>query len=144
MGASVWIAIPAFEDKLLQRLEATSGSERNVKQGMNFHQIVYRAAYAVMPFSAIILMGIAVFPGGLHAVVSEEEVLRHIGFDEKLNARIPLDPAFRDQEGKRVRLGDYFSGGPVILALAMSILSLLFRLCVREALQQKRVLQAVG
>lgn len=88
-----------------------------MKQGKNFHEIVSRAAYAVMLFAAIILIGIAVFPGSLHAVISEEEVLRNIGVDEKLDARIPLDLVFRDQEGKRVRLGDYFSGGPVILTL---------------------------
>jgi len=43
---------------------------------------------------------------------------RDIGFDQKLGRQVPLDLVFRDEEGKEVRLGDYFSGRPVILSLA--------------------------
>ena len=43
--------------------------------------------------------------------------LAEIKFDQKLNASISLDLHFRDENGKVVRLGDYFSKKPVILVL---------------------------
>ncbi len=44
-------------------------------------------------------------------------VFSDVGLDQKLDSRIPLDLTFRDEEGKPVRLGDYFHGRPVILSL---------------------------
>jgi protein SCO1/2 len=43
--------------------------------------------------------------------------LAEIKFDQKLNNSISLDLHFRDEDGKEVRLGDYFSKKPVILVL---------------------------
>jgi protein SCO1/2 len=43
--------------------------------------------------------------------------LRDVGFDQKLDDAVPLDIPFADEQGRRVRLGDYFSARPVILAL---------------------------
>ena len=43
--------------------------------------------------------------------------MREIGFDQRLGASIPLDLQFRDETGKAVRLGQYFTSKPVILAL---------------------------
>lgn len=40
-----------------------------------------------------------------------------IGFDQRLDEQVPLDLAFRDENGKTVRFGDYFNRKPVILAL---------------------------
>jgi protein SCO1/2 len=40
-----------------------------------------------------------------------------IGFDQKLGATVPGALCFRDHAGREVRLGDYFAGRPVILAL---------------------------
>ena len=40
-----------------------------------------------------------------------------IGFDQRLDEQVPLDLTFRDESGKIVRLGDYFTRKPVILAL---------------------------
>jgi protein SCO1/2 len=45
-------------------------------------------------------------------------VLRQVGFDQRLNAQVPLDLAFHDEAGQPVQLGDYFGGKPVILVLA--------------------------
>jgi protein SCO1/2 len=42
--------------------------------------------------------------------------LRAIGFDQRLDERVPLDLPFRDEEGRTVRLGDYFGATPVVLA----------------------------
>ena len=45
-------------------------------------------------------------------------ILRDVGFDQKIGARIPLDTPFHDENGRTVRLGDLFHGRPVVLALA--------------------------
>jgi protein SCO1/2 len=44
-------------------------------------------------------------------------ILREIGIDQRLDERVPLDLAFRDEEGRTVRLGEYFGRRPVVLAL---------------------------
>ncbi len=40
-----------------------------------------------------------------------------IRFDQRLDSQVPLDLDFRDETGRTVKLGDYFNGRPVILAL---------------------------
>ncbi|HXM93822.1 MAG TPA: SCO family protein [Candidatus Dormibacteraeota bacterium] len=42
--------------------------------------------------------------------------LRNVGFEPQLNAQIPLDLSFRDEEGKNVHLGEYLGHKPVLLA----------------------------
>jgi protein SCO1/2 len=44
-------------------------------------------------------------------------ILRDVGIDQKLDSQVPADLAFRDEQGRTVRLGDYFGSRPVILAL---------------------------
>jgi protein SCO1/2 len=44
--------------------------------------------------------------------------LQGVGIDQKLGGQVPLDLVFRDEHGRRVRLGEYFGGRPVILVLA--------------------------
>ena len=44
--------------------------------------------------------------------------LKGVGVDQHLNEQVPLDLAFRDENGNAVRLGDYFGSKPVILNLA--------------------------
>jgi protein SCO1/2 len=46
------------------------------------------------------------------------EILSRAGFDQKLNAQLPLDLSFRDETGATVRLGDYFGKKPVVIMLA--------------------------
>jgi len=44
--------------------------------------------------------------------------LEGVGIDQRLNEQVPLDLTFKDEQGKTVRLGDYFhEGRPVILNL---------------------------
>jgi protein SCO1/2 len=43
--------------------------------------------------------------------------LRNVGFEPPLNGQIPRDLGFRDENGRDVRLGDYFGRKPVLLAL---------------------------
>jgi protein SCO1/2 len=43
--------------------------------------------------------------------------LRNVGFEPPLNGQIPQGLDFRDENGRDVRLGDYFGHKPVLLAL---------------------------
>lgn len=45
------------------------------------------------------------------------ELLKDVGIDQKLNNTIPLGLTFRDEHGRTVELGQYFTGKPVILTL---------------------------
>ncbi len=45
------------------------------------------------------------------------EVLKRAGFDQKLDAQVPLDLEFRDESGATVKLGDVIHDKPVILNL---------------------------
>jgi protein SCO1/2 len=44
-------------------------------------------------------------------------VLKDIGIDQRLNEQVPLDAVFKDDQGREVRLQEYFKGKPVVLAL---------------------------
>jgi len=45
-------------------------------------------------------------------------ILQGVGFDQRLNERIPLDLTFTDEEGHTIQLANYFHRKPVILVLA--------------------------
>jgi protein SCO1/2 len=53
-------------------------------------------------------------PGAPAAEVPAQ--LREVGFDQNLNAMLPLDVEFTDEEGRVVKIGDYFGKRPVVLA----------------------------
>jgi protein SCO1 len=41
--------------------------------------------------------------------------LREIGFDQQLDQPLPLDTVFSDEQGREVRIGQYFGSRPVVL-----------------------------
>ncbi len=44
-------------------------------------------------------------------------VLKEVGIEQKLGSQLPLDTEFKDEDGKTVKLGEYFNTGkPVIVA----------------------------
>ena len=43
--------------------------------------------------------------------------LATVGIDQKLNEQLPLDLVFKDEQGREVKLGDYFGKKPVVLSL---------------------------
>jgi protein SCO1/2 len=45
-------------------------------------------------------------------------ILKDVGLDQRLGHAIPLDLTFSDEEGRDVRLGQFFGKRPVVLALA--------------------------
>jgi protein SCO1/2 len=55
-------------------------------------------------------------PPGL-AASEQIPILREVGIDQKLDDQIPLDLEFTDEDGRAVRLGDFFGKRPVVLAL---------------------------
>lgn len=72
------------------------------------------------PLSALAQMTGAPAPGyrqepGVAASVVPAP-LREVGFDQRLDERVPLDVAFTDEQGRLIRLGDYFREKPVVLA----------------------------
>jgi protein SCO1/2 len=57
---------------------------------------------------------------GLPSAVSaapRPSILQDVGIDQHVDVQIPPDLVFRDEEGRDVRLGDYFGKRPLILAL---------------------------
>lgn len=44
--------------------------------------------------------------------------LQQVRFDQRLGGQVRLDTVFRDEAGRKVRLGDYFGPRPVVLVLA--------------------------
>jgi len=58
-------------------------------------------------------------PGPTPAGIPASELppaIREVGFDQRLNETLPLDVPFVDEQGRRVKLGDYFGRRPVVLA----------------------------
>ncbi len=51
------------------------------------------------------------------ASLTSRDLLNRVGFDQKLGGALPLELPFRDENGRAVRLGDYFGARPVVLAL---------------------------
>ena len=51
------------------------------------------------------------------AAAARPGLLGKIGIDQKLNAQVPLDLVFTDEQAREVRLSQYFGKRPVILAL---------------------------
>jgi protein SCO1/2 len=69
----------------------------------------------------VLLYGYAVVillvPSGLWAQETPPNQPPDVGIDQQLDAQVPPDLTFRDETGQAVRLGRYFSDGPVILTL---------------------------
>jgi len=53
-------------------------------------------------------------PGTAASVIPRP--LREIGFDQRLDERVPLDVEFKNDQGRTVTLGEYFGHKPVVLA----------------------------
>ena len=55
--------------------------------------------------------------GGDPAANAKPGLLSKIGIDQRIGEQVPLDLPFTDENGREVRLGDYFGRRPVVLAL---------------------------
>jgi len=54
----------------------------------------------------------------VHAADERPAALRDVGYDQHVGEPLPLDLAFTDENGRTVRLGDYFGRTPVVLVPA--------------------------
>ena len=68
------------------------------------------------------------------------EALNRAGFDQKLNAQLPLDVEFRNEAGATVKLGDYFGQKPVLLNLAYFNCPMLCTLVINGVMESARSL----
>jgi len=55
--------------------------------------------------------------GGVPPARALPGLLEEVGLDQHLNAQLPLDLHFKDENGQTVKLGDFFGRRPVILTL---------------------------
>lgn len=91
-----------------------------------------RAAHALFVGVILALLLLAPIP----AQAQPRDPAEGVAFDQKLDALVPLDLPFVDEQGQAVRLGDYFAGGkPVVLVLGYYECPMLCSL-VREGLVQ--------
>jgi len=67
-------------------------------------------------------------------------MLRDVGIDQRLGQQLPLDAIFQDEEGRPVRLGQYFRERPVVLALAYYNCPMLCTQVLNGLLSSARVL----
>jgi protein SCO1 len=74
---------------------------------------------AVLAASALAHPSIAAaqFTDPTQGIGVRPELLKQVGIDQKLNAEIPLNLAFRDEHGQPVELSQFFGSKPVILTL---------------------------
>jgi len=63
-------------------------------------------------------LALACAPLAVKADSALPRLVRDVGFDQRLDAQVPLDLEFRDESGAPVMLGQYFGERPVILVLA--------------------------
>ncbi len=78
----------------------------------------YRRLALLFLVVSMLSLGSALTAWGHHNAQHEPPLLRDVGLAQNLQARLPLDLAFRDESGAEVRLADYVHDKPVILTLA--------------------------
>jgi protein SCO1/2 len=69
----------------------------------------------IFPLLSVLAL-LAASPAAAHSTLKPEEAA-DLAFHQRPGAALPLDAPFRDEAGRAVRLGDYFAGRPVVLAL---------------------------
>lgn len=81
--------------------------------------------YVLAPTALAVMAGVSVLaqpeaPGNRPAPGPPSNAmpapLQQVRFDQKLDAQLPLDATFKDEDGRTVRLADYFGERPVVLA----------------------------
>jgi len=82
---------------------------------------------------------------GLHAAdfARQQEMIRGVAIDQKLGDQVPLDLEFRDELGRKVRLGDYFGKKPVLLTPVYYTCPMLCHLVLNGVVKALRVLKFV-
>jgi protein SCO1/2 len=99
----------------------------------------------VRKFLLIVALAAAVVPavnGGQKELTGRDpNVLNRIDFAPKPGAVIPMNATFRDENGRAVRLGDYFKDRPVVLAPVYYECPMLCSLTLNGLLRAARAIQ---
>jgi len=74
------------------------------------------ALLAAMAMSSLALAQ-GMFAGPQGTTNPPSDILKRVGIEQHLNAQVPLDLKFRDENGREVKLGDYFGKRPVVLSM---------------------------
>ena len=77
------------------------------------HRIFYQLSQIVL---ILVLAWLAAAPAQAQKPLPQD-LIRQVGFDQKLGQQVPLDLSFTDSTGHPARLADFFDDKPVILAL---------------------------
>lgn len=88
----------------------------------------------------ISLLGYLALAGTLGAQAGLPEPLREVRIDQQLNAQVPLDLVFKDEEGRAVPLSAYFGRKPVVLGLVYYQCPMLCTMILNGTLRAVRAL----
>ncbi|NNJ10704.1 SCO family protein [Chloroflexales bacterium ZM16-3] len=64
------------------------------------------------------LLALMITPAAAFAQNGKPDPLHDVSFEQRLDAQVPLDLTFKDEQGQVVQLGDYFGKQPVILQMS--------------------------
>ncbi|MBI3405333.1 MAG: SCO family protein [Acidobacteria bacterium] len=67
-------------------------------------------------FAAIVFVILAFCVSANAKRQTPADVIKSVGFDQKLDEQLPLDATFRDEAGKEIALHEYFGRKPVLVA----------------------------
>ena len=84
-----------------------------MRQGQRLTGILQTAGI----LSSLLFLLTAARPAQAGDSTTRPPLLKGVGIDQRLNEQVPLDLLFQDEEGRPVRLGDYFGKKPVVLSL---------------------------
>lgn len=82
----------------------------------------------------------AAMPRLARADTSLPTPLTNVGYDQRLGEQVPLGLILRDEDGRPVRLGDYFGERPVVLVLAYYTCPMLCTVVLQGAAASLKVL----
>ncbi len=96
------------------------GGRCSVKAGLKACATTVGTALAlVVPATALAQNGELPMPQRIAPPTGvKPAILQNVGIDQRIGQHLPLDLIFRDENGRTVRLGDYFGTRPVVIALA--------------------------
>ncbi|MCS6817070.1 MAG: SCO family protein [Blastocatellia bacterium] len=100
-------------------------------------------SWASLGLVLAVSFGLLVVREGRGQNVSSEQpapILQNVGIDQKLDAQIPLELVFRDEQGRAVSLREYFGEKPVILSLVYYECPMLCTLILNGLLRSLRAL----
>lgn len=85
---------------------------------LGFVQVAGRQQASRGTPSALLLFLLAAIATPARAESKIPPIFQQVRIEQRLNQQVPGDLEFRDEEGKTVRLGDYFGAKPTVLVLA--------------------------